>query len=234
MTEHIPDKELKAAAAALREAMLAALPEPEDCPADFTPEFEEKIEALQKTHARKTVRRQTMRRLVAAVLAVVIALSALVLSNPQARAAVFSWVRKVFGYRTTYILPEKEHMELPMYVPQWLPEGFEVVFSNEMEHSKITAYFNPDQGYGGFSFAYEVATGEARVTADTSGGDYTQEIVSINGMYGELFVEKNGAAGNMLIWIDEPRQVILTLDGILSPQDMMHIAQNVKLSDSTN
>lgn len=231
MTEY---KQMQAAAAALRQAMLATLPEPEDCPADFTPAFEEKIRALQKTHARKTAHRQTMRRLVAAVLAVVIALSALVLSNPQARAAVFSWVRKVFGYRTTYVLPEEEHVSLPEYVPQWLPEGFEVVFSNEMEHSRVTSYFNPEQGYGGFSFAYEVATGEARVTADTSGGDYTQEIVSINGMYGELFVEKNGAAGNMLIWIDEPRQVILTLDGFLSPQDMMHIAQNVKLSDSTN
>ena len=231
MTEH---QEMKAAAAAWRQAMLATLPEPEDCPGEVSPEFEEKIQALQKTHARKTVRRQTMRRLVAAVLAVVIALSALVLSNPQARAAVFSWVRKVFGYRTTYVLPEKEHMALPEYVPQWLPEGFEVVFSNKMEHSQVTSYFNPEQGYGGFSFAYEVATGEARVTADTSGGDYTQEIVSINGMYGELFVEKNGAAGNILIWIDEPQQVILSLHGFLSPQDMMHIAENVKLSDSTN
>ena len=231
MTEH---QKMQAAAAAWRQAMLATLPEPEDCPGEVSPEFEEKIQALQKTHARKTVRRQTMRRLVAAVLAVVIALSALVLSNPQARAAVFSWVRKVFGYRTTYVLPEEEPLGLPVYVPQWLPEGFEVVFSNEMEHSKITAYFNPDQGYGGFSFAYEVATGEARVTADTSGGDYTQEIVSTNGMYGELFVEKNGAAGNMLIWIDEPRQVILSLQGFLSPQDMLHIAQSVKLSDSTN
>lgn len=231
MTEH---QQMKAAAAAWRKAMLASLPEPEDCPGEASPAFEEKIRALQKTHARKTARRQTVRRLVAAVLAVVIALSALVLSNPQARAAVFSWVRKVFGYRTTYVLPEEEPLGLPVYVPQWLPEGFEVVFSNEMEHSKITAYFNPDQGYGGFSFAYEVATGEARVTADTSGGDYTQEIVSINGMYGELFVEKNGAAGNMLIWIDEPRQVILSLQGFLSPQDMLHIAQSVKLSDSTN
>ena len=231
MTEH---QKMQAAAAAWRQAMLATLPEPEDCPGEASPEFEEQIQAMQKTHARKTARRQTMRRLVAAVLAVVIALSALVLSNPQARAAVFSWVRKVFGYRTTYVLPEKEHMALPEYVPQWLPEGFEVVFSNKMEHSKITAYFNPEQGYGGFSFAYEVATGEARVTADTSGGDYTQEIVSINGMYGELFVEKNGAAGNILIWIDEPQQVILSLHGFLSPQDMMHIAENVKLSDSTN
>lgn len=231
MTEH---QKMQAAAAAWRQAMLATLPEPEDCPGEVSPEFEEKIQALQKTHARKTVRRQTMRRLVAAVLAVVIALSALVLSNPQARAAVFSWVRKVFGYRTTYVLPEKEHMALPEYVPQWLPEGFEVVFSNKMEHSQVTSYFNPEQGYGGFSFAYEVATGEARVTADTSGGDYTQEIVSINGMYGELFVEKNGAAGNILIWIDEPQQVILSLHGFLSPQDMMHIAENVKLSDSTN
>ena len=231
MTEH---QQMQAAAAALRQAMLASFPEPEDCPADFTPEFEERMEALQKTHARKNASRQTMRRLVAAVLAVVIALSALVLSNPQARAAVFSWVRKVFGYRTTYVLPEKEHMALPEYTPQWLPEGFEVVFSSEMEHSRVTAYFNPEQGYGGFSFGYQVATGVAMVTADTSGGDYTQEIVSINGMYGELFVEKNGAAGNMLVWIDEPRQVILTLEGILSPQDMMHIAENVKLSDSTN
>lgn len=231
MTEH---QQMKAAAAALREALLSSLPEPEDCPGDFSPAFEEKIRDLQKSHARKTARRQTMRRLVAAVLAVVIALSALVLSNPQARAAVFSWVRKVFGYRTTYVLPEKEHMALPEYVPQWLPEGFEVVFSNKMEHSQVTSYFNPQQGYGGFSFGYQVATGEARVTADTSGGDYTQEIVSINGMYGELFVEKNGAAGNMLVWIDEPRQVILTLYGFLSPQDMMHIAQNVKLSEPTN
>lgn len=231
MTEH---QEIKAAAAAWRQAMLATLPEPEDCPGEASPEFEEQIQAMQITHARKTARRQTMRRLVAAVLAVVIALSALVLSNPQARAAVFSWVRKVFGYRTTYVLPEKEHMALPEYVPQWLPEGFEVVFSNKMEHSQVTSYFNPEQGYGGFSFAYEVATGEARVTADTSGGDYTQEIVSINGMYGELFVEKNGAAGNILIWIDEPQQVILSLHGFLSPQDMMHIAQSVKLSEPTN
>ncbi len=231
MTEH---QQMKAAAAAWRKAMLASFPEPEDCPGEASPEFEERMEALQKTHARKTARRQTMRRLVAAVLAVVIALSALVLSNPQARAAVFSWVRKVFGYRTTYVLPEKEHMALPEYTPQWLPEGFEVVFSSEMEHSRVTAYFNPEQGYGGFSFAYEVATGEARVTADTSGGDYTQEIVSINGMYGELFVEKNGAAGSMLVWIDEPRQVILSLQGFLSPQDMLHIAENVKLSNPIN
>ena len=225
---------MKAAAAAWRKAMLASLPEPEDCPADFSPAFEERIKALQKAHVRRSARSQTMRRLGAAGLAVVICLSALVLSDPQARAAVLSWVRKVFGYRTTYVLPEKEHMALPEYVPQWLPEGFEVVFSSEMEHSRVTAYFNPEQGYGGFSFGYQVATGVAMVTADTSGGDYTQEIVSINGMYGELFVEKNGAAGNMLVWIDEPRQVILTLEGILSPQDMMHIAENVKLSEPTN
>ena len=72
------------------------------------------------------------------------------------------------------------------------------------------------------------------VARDTSGGGYTKEIVSSSGMYGGVLVEKNGAAGNMLVWIDEPRQVILTLEGILSPQDMMHIAENVKLSEPTN
>ena len=157
---------MKAAAAAWRKAMLASLPEPEDCPADFSPAFEERIKALQKAHARKTARRQTMRRLVAAVLAVVIALSALVLSNPQARAAVFSWVRKVFGYRTTYVLPEKEHMALPEYVPPWLPEGFEVVFSTEMEHPRETAYFNPERGYARVTSAYQLPTPVAMFDSD--------------------------------------------------------------------
>ena len=118
-------------------------------------------------------------------------------------------------------------MAVAEYVPQWLPEGFEVVFSSEMEHARVTAYFNPEQGYGGFSFGYQVATGVAMVTADTSGGDYTQEIVSINGMYGELFGETNGAAGNRPVWLDEPRQVCLTLEGSLSPPDMIHIPETV-------
>lgn len=42
----IPDKELQEAARKCEKAILAAMPEPEDCPAEFTPAFERKMKKL--------------------------------------------------------------------------------------------------------------------------------------------------------------------------------------------
>lgn len=51
----ITDEELTVATALVRESMLRALPDPEDCTDHFTVQFEARIEQLKKTVVRKAV-----------------------------------------------------------------------------------------------------------------------------------------------------------------------------------
>ena len=74
----ITDGELRKAAAAVRDAMLASIPAEEDCPYEFSPGFEERIFRLyeEKRAEKKKPKRRVLRRVAAIFLAAVIGFGA--------------------------------------------------------------------------------------------------------------------------------------------------------------
>ena len=102
MSEQVTDDVIIQAAKRVGEAMLASLPEPEDCTHEFSPEFERSMERLiQKTKRRAHVRR-CLRSIAVAALAVVIGLSAWLAVDTEAQAAVVEWVRTAYEDSIVY------------------------------------------------------------------------------------------------------------------------------------
>lgn len=150
----ITDDELTIAAAMVSEAMLRALPEPEECTGQFSAQFEERIEKLKKSAEGKANWRKVGRRAVAAVLVVLIGLSMPFMFNTEVRATVLNWFKETFETYTTYWFTSNDTAELPQYELKWLPDGCELISEVSYDEVYGAVYVCDSDIAGGFTFDY--------------------------------------------------------------------------------
>ena len=63
--------------------------------------------------------------------------------------------------------------------------------------------------------------------------EYTVEQVWINGYLGDLYISLDPNETHCLIWSNENNQVAFAITTYLPPDDILHIAESVKLVNST-
>lgn len=223
------ENELKLAAAQVRGAMLSSLPEPQNCTGQFSEEFERKIQNLRQQHAKKESARQVRRRIAAALLVILIGASVLMTVSPQARANVRAWIKKTFGTQTEYWFQGDKGGVLPEYELTWIPEGFEKVREESISKSRVVLYQRGDDETDAFAVDYSLAQEDSYLILDTLGFEYEMEIVSVQGNYGELYISQEETRGHCLIFLDEENDVVFTISAFLDPQDILHIADGIKL-----
>lgn len=230
----ITDEELVIATTMVSEAMLRALPEPEECTGHFTPQFEKNIEKLKKAAARKVSWKRFARSAVAAILVVLIGFSMLCAFNTEVRATVIGWFKKTFENYTTYWFNDNvEDDVIPEYDITWIPEGYELVFDETLPDTIMKLYQNPQNELEGFTFACFKPQVDSPVTAETLGAQYIVEQVHINGNAGDLYISLDPNESHGLIWSDNSNQVAFTITSFLPPEVILHIAESVKLVNST-
>ena len=88
MSMYLTDEMLAQAAKNVGETMLASLPDPEEYYHEFLPDFEQRMERLIRRTEKKRHIHQCLLRVAAAVLALVVGLSAWMAVDTKARAAV--------------------------------------------------------------------------------------------------------------------------------------------------
>ena len=225
----ISDNQLKLAAAQVRGAMLSSLPEPQDCAGQFTEEFERKIQNLKQQQAKKESARQVQRRIAAALITLLIGVSLLLTVSPQARANVRAWIKKTFGTYTQYWFQGEKGGVLPEYELTWIPEGYEMVREEPFRDTQTLVYQRGNDETDAFVFSYRPAKKDSYLILDTLGFEYEIEIVSIHGNYGELYISQDETQSHGVIWLDEENNVAFTLTAFLDPQDILHIADGIKL-----
>ena len=95
---------LRQAAAEADAALMEGLPAPEDCSADFSPEFEQKL-------ARRLVAEKpsygAVKRAACILLAFVLVGGSLLAASPTVRAAALGWLRESYGTVSMYLFQEK-------------------------------------------------------------------------------------------------------------------------------
>ena len=230
----ITDDELTIATAMVSEAMLRSLPEPEECTGQFTTQFEEKIEKLKKAAAKKANWNKFVRSAVAAVLVVLIGFSMLCAFNTEVRATVIGWFKKTFETYTTYWFSDNVNDDvIPEYDITWIPEGYELIYDESMPDSIIRLYQNPDDELDGFTFNCYKPQADSPVTAEMLGEQYIIEQVHIIGNTGDLYISLDPNESHGLIWSDDNNQVAFAITSFLPPDDILHIAESVKLVNST-
>ena len=138
--ELFSEDELRAAAGAVREAMLAALNKDDDPGRTFSPAFAIRMEPLLRLDRRRTGRRRFLQRAAVFLLAVLLTGTLILAVNPDARAAFFGWIRTFYETKITYafnndpsrIPPPADEWEFPEfdfsllegeYVIEAMPDG---------------------------------------------------------------------------------------------------------------
>lgn len=229
ITRFISDEDMVIATTLVSESMLNTLPEPEDCMGQFSKHFEERIEELKKAAVRRASWRKLVRSAVVMILTVMITFSLLCTLNIEVRAAVSTWFKEMFGTFTTYWFTSDKDIHLPEYELTWIPEGYEIVFEEAYEQTYGSVYQRGSSVMDSFTFDYNIATDDMKLTVQSLHGSIETMQVDINGQYGEFYLASNPADTNTLAWFDEDNNVVFIITSYLDQQEILHIANSVKL-----
>lgn len=228
MTEFMfSDNELRLAAVSARNAILATLPEPEGCKADFSDAFLEKMNALLRLDKKRAARRKRTQRIVAAILALIIGAAALITFHPTVRAAVQKWLRTTFGNTIVYHYTEEQPADaLPNYSIGWLPEGYTLVDSYEDPACRYLVYQNKDEQYLyiDFNAMFDGTLNEMEWDPDLK---YHYSQITVNGCPADLYIVPDQSVSSDLLWFDEDAGVAFQVSGFLSKDELLQIAESI-------
>ncbi len=222
----LTDKLLAAAAAEVDEAMLAGLPEPEECDVEFSAEFEKKMKWVIRRGSDPGRYRMMHKAAVVALVLLFGFMSIMAVDGPV-RAKIFEWIKETSGFGTSY------EFQIPPSPTVWnakfritgLGEEFEVeeAFHNEGHHFEI--YRTSDGGWLHFSYStkYDAST----VYIGHEGCIVEQ--VSINGNPGDLYISEDRSDGDAIVWCDQETRIIFFLHGSPEPEELIALAESVEL-----
>lgn len=218
----ISDERLREAARQAEKNLLACLPEPEDCEATFSPEFERKMKKL----VRRTDHpiRYWMQKAVACILLTILIGGGSVLAfSTEARAAFVGWIREV--YETWFVYKyEGEDQEFPKdteFQIMWLPDGF-VEVTHSASEDQICTFFQ-DENSNSIMFLYTRSMESANLYIEE--GEVETQTVQIGHLHADLYLDQRSGGANALVWSD--RGVLFSLYGNCSGDDLIKIAENV-------
>lgn len=229
----ITDSQLTQATAIVRNSMLMALEQSEIPTHDFSSEFELRIQALRKQENHRQVIHKVMHGCVAAILAFIMGTGLFLTVNVEARAAVIAWIKEVFEDRIEYWFTGDSQNEFPEYDMTWVPDDMECIYDETTEHSRSVVYMNPNDPQQGFTISYtrmQEGSGTIMVLNET---EHSITPVDINGMNGDLYLSKDPEITHCLIWFDEEQQITFNITSYMDSDVILHIAESVKLSNTT-
>lgn len=217
---------------------LAQVLDPDAPPHRFSRRFERNMAALlrRQRHSPRQRRARTFaRRAAAVVLILLLSLATFLAVDTEARAAVLQWFRETFSHAVIYRFPENDApAPVPRYTLGWVPEGFALVDSG-YDETAGTCFFYYKDIYGRQSFSFDaISMFDGTIISLFNIDDPPRiETVRVNGMRGEFCPANDPSDYNNLIWFDEAHSLAMWLSGNISKEDILHIAQEVKLGEPT-
>ena len=149
----------------------------------------------------------------------------------QARERAFQWIKEIYESITIYLFnSEDNEIDHICYEPSWIPDGFSLVDNYQDSDYCLRVYAN-DTGEKMFSVEYTLMQ---HTSMSTTAQEYSEVVkVDINGIPADLYIGNETSPEKALIWVDEANQVVFNIQGNISNEDIVHIAQSLILSIPT-
>lgn len=168
-------------------------------------------------------RRHVFYRHAAAVVAVIVILfSTLMVTNVHAREAVVRWLRQVFPDHVLYQFFGEPTGGLHQYTIGWIPDGFELVDEFEFDGYRMYTYESEDE-----SFSVSFAAIEDGLTIEIGDAAFEMQDVFVNGLPATLYIDIDDDSKN-LIWISKDGNVEVDMEGNISIEYLMQIAESIE------
>ncbi len=230
----LTDEALGNAARLVRESMLSSLREEEMPTHEFSEDFRESLLEEVRRNEQERVRTQlVLRRCIAALLSVVVGLSLFFGLNTEARAAALQWAKKTTWGRTVFSFFGDAEKTLPEFEVTWLPEGVELVRVENTSDTCSRLYNNPNDTSYGFVMQCGIMRTESDLFIFHNAAEYEITSVTVNGKSGVFYISPNTQARHGRVWFDEKAGVYFTIISYLDPTVILHIAESIKLVNST-
>lgn len=163
----------------------------------------------------------------------ILSLGMLMLISPRVYAAVVNWVTEWYDAFVTYRF-SGEHTEpdLPDYQLSYIPEGYcrePEILSTPDDFSKATSMrFMSCSGEHWLFFQYAPTESGSALSIDLENMSVSE--VSINGNLGHLYSSTTDAQSSCITWIDAKSNTYFIIDGYMSDDKLLCLAQSVTLS----
>ena len=187
--------------------------------------FEAGVEKLRRSYRAGERAKRVGRSAASVAIALVLALSAFLTVNANAREAVVNWWKELNDDNTLYWF-DGEAKNTDVYGLSWVPEGL------FLEESDIGdgdgGYIYTDGGRQVFIYDYMAMDGTGYVGIFEPGEDWEsvrKETVTLPGKTIDFYENPNGP--NDMVWIDEEHGVAHTLNGYLDRDTMLKIMENI-------
>lgn len=225
------EQELANAAKRVAESMLTSFPSPSECKHVFSDDFEHSMEILRKKSKRRVAAHKIWQRVAAILIVTILSVSTWLTVDIQARERAFQWIKEIYESITIYLFnSEDNEIDHICYEPSWIPDGFSLVDNYQDSDYCLRIYAN-DTGEKMFSVEYTLMQ---HTSMSTTAQEYSEVVkVDINGLPADLYIGNEASPEKALIWVDEANQIVFNIQGNISNEDIVHIAQSIILSIPT-
>lgn len=220
----ISDERLREAARKAEESLLASLPEPEECEATFSPEFERKMEKLIH-RAKHPIRHRILKAVACFLLVILVGGGSVLTFSMEARAAFVGWVREVydtwFVYR--YNGTTQDTSQNTIYQPTWIPDGYEEKHRSEHSSRMSIVYQNAVGDMLVFSYSSDPASMSLYVDHEFK----VVKQVEIGNNYADLYMDQREGAANEIVWTDSETGTIFLISAPLPDTELLKISESI-------
>lgn len=226
----ISDERLRKAAQKAEESLLASLPDPEDCEATFSPEFERKMKKLIR-RTKHPIRHQIMKAVACFLLVVLVGGGSVLTFSVEARAAFVSWVKEVYETQIIYrfFQTSEENSDSITYRPTWMPSGYKITSESVSEGPSTIEYTDDFDNCVVFTYFQNTSALVFQIEQD---GTEIYKQVSVNGITAELYLDQDEGDNNILIWVDEGSDTVFRILAPFGADDLIKMAESVERCES--
>lgn len=222
----ISDERLREAAQKVEESMLASLPEPEECEATFSPEFERKMKKL----IRRTdhpIRHRIMKAVACFLLVVLVGGGGVLAFSTEARAAFVTWVREVYETQFIYRFFQtgEEISNDTVYRPTWVPSDYQTTAQFELDDFSTIEYRTDSGNLATFTYCRKALAPVIQIERDSA---QTYKQVFVNGIVADLYLDQDEGDVSVLIWTDENSDTVFRLVAPFSETELIKMAESIK------
>lgn len=169
---------------------------------------------------------RSMRHAAGFFLAILIAGSTWVAVDMEARAAVSSWIKGIFGSFFVYqadgggVVTE---IGPDTYRPAWLPEGYVETSVTDLGTSMIVRYENAE----GKKIRFVYSNGSTESSAYLDMRDITLEHGIVNGEQADLLISSNPEISSGIVWTVYEDNMTFEIAAFLDRDELIHMAESV-------
>lgn len=219
----ITDEMLSEAARKAAIRINAGLPLPAECEHQFSAKFERRMERLiHRTN--HPIRYHFLRSAAIIALVLLFVFSSVLAVSVEAREMVFGWIRQQYETFYQYIFVGKSNTsETSHYSPGWMPDGFTLIASFEIEGGETYIYSDESGRTAQFSYSSNPDTLEMYIKSV----DYDHHEFTINGMMGDVYIAPSESESSEVIWSDSSSGVIFSVSAPVKKDVLIRIAENI-------